>query len=79
MVSGVIWMPVLQTLYSVVTCFICCNIWESGGIFYYYYWNTTWILMNSLADLKIWKGLPKAVQVQVHQTREMRKVTLEIY
>lgn len=35
--------------------------------------------MNSLADLKIWKGLPKVMQVQVQQTREIRKVTLEIY
>lgn len=34
--------------------------------------------MNSLADLKIWKGLPKAMQVLVQETREIRKVTLEL-
>lgn len=34
--------------------------------------------MNSLGDVKIWKGLPKAVEVTVKETREIRKVTLEL-
>lgn len=34
--------------------------------------------MNSLVYLKIWKGSAKAMQVLVQETREIRKVTLEL-
>lgn len=34
--------------------------------------------MNSLADLKIWKELPKAVEIPAQETREIKKVALEL-
>lgn len=48
----------------------------SGFIIWFYYLIPGYCL--SLADLKIWKGLPKAIQVLVQESREIRKVTLEL-
>lgn len=72
---------IIKTIHIMMTCFTFFNMWQTGGrvvVFFYYYWNNIWILMNSLVYLKIWKGPPKAMQVLVQETREIRKVTLEL-